>query len=65
VFASPNPFQEQKEFTQIERYGSMFGDALNGKQEPPMRKPSPIEMVFECSLAEFYNGANKHATFKR
>jgi len=43
----------------------MFGDAQNGKQQPPMPKPSPIEIVFECTLAEFYNGANKLATFKR
>ena len=65
MFASPDPFQVDKEFDQQDRYGSMFGDAQNGKQQPPMPKPSPIEIVFECTLAEFYNGANKLATFKR
>lgn len=43
----------------------MFGDAQNGKNQPAMPKPSNIEIVFVCTLNEFYNGANKVVKYKR
>lgn len=64
-FGSLNPWTDKDEFDGSNQYGSMFGDAFGGQNQPKTPAPKDIEVVLECTLHEFYNGCMKSVEYDR
>ncbi|CDW91696.1 UNKNOWN [Stylonychia lemnae] len=64
-FGTSNPFSDVLEDDGRDQYGSMFGDAFGGQNQPSFPAPSDIVITLECTLYEFYNGCLKKVDFDR
>ena len=55
----------QERFTEGQNYGSIFNNATRGAAYKAAKGPEDIVLVFDCTLAEFYNGSLKYQSFTR
>ena len=56
---------EKLEDSGRDQFGSMFGDAFGGQNQPAIPAPQDIEITLDCTLHELYNGCLKHLEFER
>lgn len=64
-FGSTNPFTDKLEDDGRDQFGSMFGDAFGGQNQPMTPAPQDIVVTLPCTLFEFYNGCLKRIEFDR
>lgn len=64
-FTAVDPWEYQDRFTEGQNYGSIFNNATRGAAYKAAKGPEDIVLVFNCTLAEFYNGSLKYQSFTR
>jgi len=64
-FTAVDPWEYQDRFTEQQNYGSIFNNATRGAAYKAAQGPADIVLVFDCTLAEFYNGSLKYQSFTR
>jgi len=64
IFNATNPWEEKDDFNGNDTRGSMFADSFRALNQPAPKAPNNAEVVVECPLEEFYNGAIKHVIYE-
>jgi DnaJ-class molecular chaperone len=65
VYSSTDPWSDTRDLDGGDLRGSMFGDGFRGQGKADSTAVKDIEVVCECTLAEFYRGSHKTVKYTK